>query len=158
VGRSTTKPKQAAARNSGRTTRPGIVRAPKQPVLTQEQQEIWEKAAAFCVRNLPTLWAAGEPRQQAPQEWIVPIVLRYPDGYEGTLGELAWDGVRQAFTLLTKKTILSGRARLVAASRPLVSHLVAPSQNTVYAQRQGPRAHQGESNTTGKHAPSEEGW
>jgi hypothetical protein len=87
-------------------------------LLTQEQQEIWEKAAAFCVRRLPTLWTAGEPRQQAPQEWIVPIVLRYPDGYEGVLGEMAWDGPRQAFTLLTERNILSERARLVAVGRP----------------------------------------
>jgi len=89
-----------------------------QSALTQEQQELWKKAAAFCVRHLPTLWTAGEPQQQSPQNWIVPIVLRYPDGHEGILGELAWDGLRQEFTLLTERTVLSERARLVAASRP----------------------------------------
>jgi hypothetical protein len=91
---------------------------PRTLALTQEQEEIWEKAAAFCVRHLPTLWTAGEPRRQSRQGWVVPIILRYPDGYEGILGEMAWDGLRQAFTLLTERTILSERARRVAASRP----------------------------------------
>jgi hypothetical protein len=85
--------------------------------LTREHLEIWEKAAAFCVRHLPTLWTAGEPRQQSPQTWIVPIVLRYPDGYEGTLGEMAWDGQRQQFILLTDRAVLSERARLLASCR-----------------------------------------
>src|SRR5262245_62299483 len=72
------------------------------PPLTREQEEIWEKAAAFCVRRLPTLWTAGQPRREAetPGRWIVPIVLRYPDGHEGMLGELAFDESRQEFIFL----------------------------------------------------------
>jgi hypothetical protein len=90
---------------------------PEERPLTPEQQEIWEKAAAYCVRHLPTLWTAGEPRQETPQAWVVPIILRYPDGHEGTLGEMAWDGRRQEFTLLTSRAVLSERARVVASFR-----------------------------------------
>ena len=75
---------------------------------------------AFCVRHLPTLWTAGEPRRApgSATRWIVPIVLCYPDGYEGTLGEMAWDEQHQEFTLTTDKAVLAERARMVASSRP----------------------------------------
>ena len=86
--------------------------------LSPEQERIWEQAAAFCVRRLPTLWTAGEPRREPepPGRWIVPIVLRYPDGHEGVLGEMAFDEQRRDFTLLTERAVLSERAREVAAS------------------------------------------
>jgi hypothetical protein len=84
--------------------------------MSRKQEEIWEQAAAFCVRNLPTLWTAGEPRRESEGRWIVPIVLRYPDGYEGALGELAWDEKPQEFTLVTPRESLSERARSLASS------------------------------------------
>jgi len=84
--------------------------------LSPAKLEIWEKAAAFCVRHLPTLWTAGEPRQEPGGKWIVPIVLRYPDGFEGTLGEMAFDKQREQFTLLTERAVLSERARCLASS------------------------------------------
>jgi hypothetical protein len=88
--------------------------------LRPEQEQIWEQAAGFCVRRLPTLWTAGQPRREPGRQgrWIVPIVLRYPDGYEGTLGEIAFDEQRREFTLLTERAVLSERAREVAASHP----------------------------------------
>ena len=102
-----------------RRTRRAIV-ASKDRVITSDQERIWEQAAAFCVRRLPTLWTAGEPRcnPEAPGTWIVPIVLRYPEGHEGVLGEMAFDEQRQDFTLLTERAVLSERAREIAASHP----------------------------------------
>jgi len=103
-----------------RRTRKAIAVAVQDQPLSPEQVWIWEKAVAFCVRNLPTLWTAGEPQQEPGSaiRWIVPIVLGYPDGYEGKLGEMAWDEQRQEFTLLTDKDLLAERARMVASSRP----------------------------------------
>ena len=94
-----------------------MIAATVEQSLSPEQERIWEQAAAFCVRRLPTLWTAGEPRRepQPPGRWIVPIVLRYPEGHEGTLGEMAFDEQRQDFTLLTERAVLSERAREVAA-------------------------------------------
>lgn len=91
----------------------------REPPLSPEQVLVWEKAAAFCVRNLPTLWTAGEPRREPGSaiRWLVPIVLRYLDGQEGKLGEMVFDEQRQEFTVLTDRGTLVERARLVAASR-----------------------------------------
>ena len=100
-----------------RRTRKATAAAQDAP-LSRKQEEVWEKAAAFCAWNLPTLWTAGEPRQETDRRWIVPIMLRYLDGYEGKLGEMAFDEPRQEFTLLTDKATLAERARAVAASRP----------------------------------------
>src|SRR5207244_9577690 len=86
--------------------------------LSQKQKQLWENAIVFCVRNLPTLWTADEPRRETTGRWIVPIVLCYPDGFEGKLGEMAWDELRQDFTLLTDKASLAECARMVAFSRP----------------------------------------
>jgi hypothetical protein len=85
----------------------------------RERQAIWEEAAAFCVRQFPTLWTAGEPRrdQEMAGRWLVPIVLRYPDGHEGVLGEMVWDGRLQSFTVLTDRATLSKRAQHVASCR-----------------------------------------
>lgn len=101
-----------------RRTRKAVAAVIKDEPLGRKQQEIWQKAIVFCVWNLPTLWTAGEPRQEARKRWIVPIVLRYLDGYEGNLGEMMFDEQRQVFTLLTDKASLAERARIVAASRP----------------------------------------
>jgi hypothetical protein len=94
-----------------------IARARGGRTLSPEQEQVWEKAAAFCVRHFPTLWTAGEPRQDGQNRWFVPIVLRYPGGYEGTLGEMTWDEQRQDFVLLTDRAGLSERAGLIASSR-----------------------------------------
>ena len=77
---------------------------------------------------MPTLWTAGEPRQDAQERWIVPIVLRYPDGYEGSLGEMVWDEPRQEFTLLSDRATLADRARLIASSRPAHGSNSAPPE------------------------------
>ena len=118
-----------AVRRPVRRTRRAIAAVQAQP-LSPEQVHIWEKAVAFCVRHLPTLWTAGEPRRQpGPAErWIVPIVLCYPDGFEGRLGEMAWDEQSQEFTILTERTVLSERARTVAASRPTHDSKPAPPE------------------------------
>ena len=34
-----------------------------QRASSRVRDEIWEQAAAFCVRRLPTLWTAREPRR-----------------------------------------------------------------------------------------------
>src|SRR5262249_6513406 len=78
--------------------------------------EIWEKASAFCILNFPTLWTASEPRELPGRGWIVPLVLRYPDGFEGALGEMAFDQQSQVFTLLTDRSVLSERAHRIAAA------------------------------------------
>ena len=103
-----------------RRTRKAIAVAVQNQPLSPEQVWIWEQAVAFCVRHLPTLWTAGEPQREpgSATRWIVPIVLGYPDGYEGKLGEMAWDEQRQEFTVLTDKDRLAERARMVASSRP----------------------------------------
>ena len=103
-----------------RRTRKAIAAAVQDQPLSPEQVRIWEKAIAFCVRHLPTLWTAGEPQQQpgSATRWIVPIVLCYPDGFEGKLGEMAWDEQCQEFTVLTDKATLADRARIVASCRP----------------------------------------
>jgi hypothetical protein len=106
---------ELVSRSTRPTCRPAAHVRAERP-LTREQEEIWEQAAAFCVRHLPTLWTAGEPRLESQGRWIVPIVLRYPDGYEGILGEMAWDEKLQAFILLTARDVLSERARSVASS------------------------------------------
>jgi hypothetical protein len=118
------------SRSTRPTRRPtGHVRGERP--LTREREEIWEKAAAYCVRHLPTLWTAGEPRQESEGRWIVPIVLRYPDGYEGILGEMAWDEKPQEFILLTARDILSERARSVASSHhPHGSNSTPPEAGT----------------------------
>jgi hypothetical protein len=82
------------------------------------QEAIWVKATAFCAWNLPTLWTAGERRQESERRWVVPIILRYPDGHEGKLGEMTFDAHRQEFTLLTDRAALAERARIVALSEP----------------------------------------
>jgi hypothetical protein len=107
---------EAFVSRSTHPTRRPAARVRGERPLTREQEALWEQAAAFCVRNLPTLWTAGEPRRESEGRWIVPIVLRYPDGYEGILGEMAWDEKPQAFTLLTAREVLSERARSIASS------------------------------------------
>ena len=108
-----------ATQTTLRQTRKASAVATKDQALSPEQVWIWENALAFCVRHLPTLWTAGEPQREpgSATRWIVPIVLGYPDGYEGKLGEMAWDEQRQEFTLLTDKHLLAERARMIAASR-----------------------------------------
>jgi hypothetical protein len=86
------------------------------------------KAAAFCAWNLPTLWTAGEPRQESDRRWVVPIMLRYLDGHEGMLGEMTFDAQRQEFTLLTDKAALAERARIVASSRTSHGQSAAPPE------------------------------
>lgn len=110
----------------GRRTRTAIDAVALDQGERRKQEEIWEEAAAFCAWNLPTLWTAGEPRQESDRRWIVPIMLRYLDGYEGKLGEMAYDKQRQEFTLLTDKVTLAERARVVAASRPSHAENAAP--------------------------------
>jgi hypothetical protein len=109
-------------------TRQAIVAAGRDQPLSSKQEEIWEKAVAFCAWNLPTLWTAGEPRQETDRRWIVPIILRYLDGYEGCLGEMTFDDHRQVFTLVTDKATLAKRARLVASSRPSHGTNTAPPE------------------------------
>jgi len=75
-----------------------------------KQVEIWEKAVVYCVWHLPTLWTAGEPRQETERRWIVPILLCYPDGFEGQLGEMTYDDERQEFTLLSDKAASAERS------------------------------------------------
>ena len=110
----------SAVQTTLRRTRKAIAVAVQNQPLSPEQVWIWEQAVAFCVRHLPTLWTAGEPQREpgSATRWIVPIVLGYPDGYEGKLGEMAWDELRQEFTVLTDKDQLAERARMVASSRP----------------------------------------
>jgi hypothetical protein len=115
-------------RNAVPPTRRSVARALGEQLLSREQQDVWEKAAAFCVRHLPTLWTAGQPRQDAGGGWVVPIVLRYPDGYEGTLGEMAWSAERQQFTVLTDRAALSERARSIAAARPTHAPISPPPE------------------------------
>jgi hypothetical protein len=106
-----------AVQKRHRRTRAAIDAGAQNRELRRKQEEIWEKAAAFCAWNLPTLWTADEPRQETDRRWIVPIILRYPGGHEGKLGEMAFDEERQEFTLLGDKAALAERARVVAASR-----------------------------------------
>ncbi len=121
------RPEPALTSEDGHAVRRSFRRTPKalgaavsaQP-LSRQQEEIWEKAVAYCVRQLPTLWTAGAPQPPAGSgtHWIVPIVLCYPDGYEAKLGEMVFDEQAQDFTLVTDKPTLAERARIVAASRP----------------------------------------
>lgn len=87
--------------------------------LTEEQQAIVQKAAAFCVRHFPTLWTAGWPRREedtSSHHWIIPVVLRYDPEVEGEVGSLAYNPDTDTFTVLTERTVMSQRAREVAQS------------------------------------------
>jgi hypothetical protein len=106
-----------AVEGPARLTRQKVVAAIQEQPLSPVQVEIWEKAVAFCVRKLPTLWTAGEPRRdlESVGRWIVPIVLR-SEKWEGILGEMVFDEQLQEFTL-PDRAILSERAREVASQR-----------------------------------------
>jgi hypothetical protein len=106
-----------AVQKSDRQTRKPVADVTEGKTLSPRQVEIWEKAVAYCVRQLPTLWTVGEPKHEPVRGWIIPIVLCYPDGFEGELGEMAYDEEHQEFTLLSDKATLAERARVVAASR-----------------------------------------
>lgn len=107
-----------AVQKRRRRTRKAIVAVAQKQPLSQQQERIWEKAVGFCAWNLPTLWTAGEPRQESGGRWLVPIILRYLDGYEGHLGDMVFDEQRQEFILIADKATLAERARIVASSRP----------------------------------------
>ncbi len=109
-------------------TRTPIETVTEDPELRRKQEAIWKKATTFCAWNLPTLWTAGEPRQESDRRWIVPIILRYSDGHQGQLGEMAFDEQRQEFSLMADKTDLAERARILAASRPSHGENAAPSE------------------------------
>jgi hypothetical protein len=69
-----------------------------------------QKAAAYCLLHFPTLWTAGLPKwETASQQWVIPIVLRYPTGDERKLGSMTFDG--QTFTPTTKRHEMARRAR-----------------------------------------------
>src|SRR5437016_3914619 len=106
----------ALAKPLGRTRQKIAATIHEQP-LSPEQVAIWEKATAFCVRKLPTLWTAGEPRRDlnVHSRWIMPIVLRY-EAWEAILGEMYFDEQSQEFTL-PERAVLSERAREVASER-----------------------------------------
>jgi hypothetical protein len=77
-----------------------------------EDSVVAQKAAVYCVLHFPTLWTARLPRwDAAARRWVVPVVVRYPTGDEGELGDLAFDG--HSFTLLTTHEEMARRARAI---------------------------------------------
>jgi hypothetical protein len=49
---------------------------------------------------------------QGSRRWIITVMLRYPTGFEGEIGDLLYDG--QEFTFLTPPEVRKERARRIA--------------------------------------------
>jgi hypothetical protein len=108
----------------------------KPPEINEEEGQVIQKAAAFCVRHFPTLWTAGVPMlessgkssagRSSPRRWIIPVILRYDTGAEGEVGSLAYHAQADLFTVLTDRSLMSQRARAVARSVGKLRN--APSQ------------------------------
>ncbi len=92
---------------------------PRGKHATSDQDSICAKAATYCLMHFPTLWTVGTARKTATDKhsWIITVVLRYPTGHEGELGELLFDG--KNFTPLTARPLMDERARKIAADPAL---------------------------------------
>jgi hypothetical protein len=102
-----------------------IKRAPKnkKPQINEEEEQILQKAAIYCLHTFPMLWTVGgirEERSEGSRRWVVAVYLRYPTGHEGYLGDLQFDGkefLLLAWTLVVPRRRPSGPALAQWAAR-----------------------------------------
>jgi hypothetical protein len=91
-------------------------RRKRAPVLADQTEEILRAATIYLIRTTGGLFVATGLREEPGkdrQRWIITVTLRFPTGYEGTVGELLYDG--EGFTMLTETAVIDERVRQIAA-------------------------------------------
>jgi hypothetical protein len=92
-------------------------RGKKRSEINQEEEEVLQKAAIYCLRTFPMLWTVGgikkDSRDDGACRWIIAVYLRYPTGFEGYLGDLLFDG--KQVTELTDREVMRTREKQIAA-------------------------------------------
>ena len=80
------------------------------------ENEILRAASIHLVRKhggLLVATALKEEHSEGLPRWIITVILRYPTGHEGYVGDLLYDG--KVFTFLTPPEIRNERVKKIAA-------------------------------------------
>jgi hypothetical protein len=89
----------------------------KKSKSADEEESILRAATIHLIRHVGGLFVATALRPDRDQEsrrWIITVNLRYPNGYEGFVGDLLYDG--DAFTMLTNQSVMDERVRQIEAN------------------------------------------
>jgi hypothetical protein len=98
-----------------RTNLVEVAQPTREPELNEEEEQILREALKYLVfkhGHLLVPSSIREERDQGSRRWILTVILRYPTGFEGEIGDLLYDG--QEFTFLTPPEVRKARARKIA--------------------------------------------
>src|SRR5713101_6804421 len=106
--------RQVTARTR-KKNRPGTHRKPR-PQINEKEEEILRAATLELITKHGGHFLATGVRAttiKGIRVWIITVTLRYAAGFEGTVGDLLYDG--EKFTFLTEQSAIDERVRQIAA-------------------------------------------
>src|SRR5258708_36311344 len=98
-----------------RTNLVEVAQPTREPELNEEEEQILREALKYLVfkhGHLLVPSSIREERDQGSRRWILTVILRYPAGFAGEIGDLRYDG--QEFTFLTPPAGRKALARKIA--------------------------------------------
>lgn len=105
--------KDAARTTRAKTHKPN--RRKPVPKRDEKEEALFRGAIGYCISKVGGLCvpsAVREIRVRGLPAWIFTIVIRYPVGPEGYIGDLLYDG--EDFTMLTEESVINERVEQIA--------------------------------------------
>jgi hypothetical protein len=104
--------KKLQSRTRTRTTG---TRPKRKPEIDEEEERIYAASIRYLMTKHGHLLVPSGLRKvqiKGFDVWILSVVLRYPTGHEGYVGDLLYDG--EEFTFLTEQAIMDERVKQIA--------------------------------------------